>query len=166
MYQLKPTSIVLLKIKPLLLVFLAVVSLGCTQTPLLESNNVDSPNKTKAGDLPPKRGEYNKPADQQKLTTILHQLTITSEPESFAKQQGLSFLHDKVKVFIYFTPDAPSSARQRAINAHDIQVEKQANDLVSAWVSVNRLIPLTKEPVVRFISQPKILKKTDGIIDE
>jgi hypothetical protein len=166
MYQLKPTSIVLLKIKPLLLVLLAVMSLGCTQTPLMAPRNVDSPNTTKAGDLPPKRGENNKPAGQQKLTTILHQLTITSEPESFAKQHGLSFLRDKVKVFIYFTPDASSSERQRVINAHDIQVEKKANDLVSAWVSVNRLGPLTKEPVVRFISQPKILKKADGIIDE
>ena len=166
MYHLKPTSIVLIKIKPLLLVLLAVMSLGCTQTPLMESKNVDSPNKTKLGIPPPKKGENNKPADQQKLTTILHQLTITSEPESFAKQYGLSFLRDKVKVFIYLTPDAPSSERQRVINAHDIQVEKQANDLVSAWISVDRLVPLTKEPVVRFISPPKILKKTDGIIDE
>jgi hypothetical protein len=150
----------------LCLIFLKVMSLGCTQTPSLASKSTGSSNKTNLGDLPSKSDEKNKPEVQQKLSSILYQLTNTSEPEPFAKQHGLSFFHDKVKVFIYFTPDAPRSEKDRVINAHDIQWEKQANDLASAWVPVDRLVALSKEPAIRFISPPKTLKKTDGKIDD
>ncbi len=155
-----------MKTTSLCLVLLTVMSLGCTQTPLIASKDADATNKTKSRNLPPKNDEKSQPAVQQKLAATLYQLTATSDPELSAKQHDLSFLNGKVKVFIYFTSNAPSSERHRLINAHDIQLEKQANDLASAWVHVDRLIPLSKEPAVRFIGPPKTLKKPDGKIDD
>ena len=155
-----------MKMKSLAMILLTVLSLGCTQTPLLESKKVDSASETKAGTLPPKRDEKNKPKVQHKLAAVLYQLTNASEPEQFAKQQGLSFLNNKVKVFIYFTPESLSNMRKKVTETHHIQVEKASNDLVSAWVPVYRLIPLSKEPVIRFISPPKTLIKTNGKIDD
>ena len=155
-----------MKMKSLSLILLTVLSLGCTQTPLIESKEVDSAEETKAGTLPPKRDEKNKPKVQHKLAAVLYQLTNTSEPEQFAKQISLPFLDNKVKVFIYFTPESLSDMRKKVTETHRIQVEKASNDLVSAWVPVDRLIPLSKEPVIRFISPPKTLIKTNGKIDD
>lgn len=155
-----------MKTKLLLLIWLTVMAIGCTQTPMIESKNVGSPVGTKNGDLPPKKHEKNKPLVQQKLASVLYRLTMAPEPEPFAKQHGLFFLNDKIKVYVYFTPDVPSSEIQRVVDAHHIQLEKRANDLVSAWVPVDRLVPLSKEAVVRIISPPKTLKKTDGKMDD
>ena len=155
-----------MKIKSLLLILLAVLLLGCTQSTIKESKNVDSLNETKEGSLPFKRHEKNTPLEQLKLTSVLYDLTIASEPEQFARKHGISLLNDKVKVFIYFTPESLNSERKKVIETHHIQMEKQANDLARAWVPVKRLIPLSKEPAIRSISLPKTFIKTNRKSDE
>jgi hypothetical protein len=154
-----------MKIKSLLLTLLAVLLLDCTQNTIKESKNVDSLNETKEGSLPTKKHEKNTPLEQLKLTSVLYDLAIASEPEQFAKKHGISLLNDKVRVFIYFTPESLNSERKKVIETHHIKVEKQSNGLARAWVPLNRLVPLSREPVIQFIRLPKTFIKTNGKSD-
>lgn len=155
-----------MKIKIYITIFLAVMALGCTKNTVTDANDVDFPNETKGVSLPTEAHKKNEPMAQQKLSSILGDLADASVPEKFAKEHGISLLNNKVRVFIYFTPDTSSSEKKKVLKAHDIQVEKESHDLARAWVPVNRLILLSKEPIIQLIRLPKTLIKTNGKSDE
>ena len=146
--------------KSFLLMILAILVLGCFKTTHKDSNtNSSLPEKTEVtftsgknvGDKPPK--EY-------KLSSILYELAIAKEPEKFANEHNIFLAKDKVKVSIYFNPASSNIEREHLIENYKLIVEKKSNDILRALVSIDRLIPLSKEIVVWSISLPDRTQKS------
>lgn len=85
---------------------------------------------------------------------MLYELAIASDPEDFAKKHHIFLSEDRVKVYIFFDPDVLVSEKEMILNKFNIMIEKKSNGLVRALVPINRLIPLSKESVIRSIRLP------------
>ncbi|MBC8391431.1 MAG: hypothetical protein H8E17_02535 [Deltaproteobacteria bacterium] len=137
--------------KSILLMISALLFLGCgaatneTNSSLSKKNEDNSPVRLKGGQKPPK---------ELKLTSILYELAIASEPETFAKERGIFFIKDRVRIYIIFNPISPNSERVKLAEKYNIIVEKKADDLVRALVAIDRLIPLSKESIIWSIRLP------------
>ena len=144
--------------KKFLLIYLTVLSIGCAKITAMNANAVYSSNKNTER---LKVNEKNQSPEQPKLTAVLYDLAIASEPEHFAREHGIPLFNDDVRVFIYFDPESSCSDRKTIFKIHNIKIEKQSNDLARALVPVSQLISLAKEPVIQLISLPKTLQKTN-----
>lgn len=126
--------------KRILLFFLLILSLGCMKSTEKDSRTAFN--------------EKHKPLKELKLTSVLYELAVASEPETFAKEHGISLSNGRVRVFIYFDPASSDPERKKTVRTHNVKMEKESNDLSRVLVPINRLIPLSKEPVVQSIRLP------------
>jgi hypothetical protein len=138
----------------LLLVISAILFLGCLITTKNESN---------AGSAFPEKNEDrsadgikpgHKPPKELKLSSILYELAVDPEPEKFAKKHGIFWTDGQVRVFISLNPASSNSDRDKLAENYNYAVEKESNDMLRALVPADRLIPLSKEPVVWSIRLP------------
>jgi len=102
-------------------------------------------------------GEFKvkrKPPRELKLTSILYELAIASEPENFAKQHEIFLSNGRVRVFIFFNPASLSSEREKIVENYKLVFEKKSNDLLRALVPIDGLIPMSKESIIWSIRLP------------
>ncbi|UCD90117.1 MAG: hypothetical protein JSW04_01360, partial [Desulfobacterales bacterium] len=75
-----------MKIQSLALILAAALLLGCTQSTIKASKNINSPKENKKGALPATPPEKQPSLEHRKLPSVLYDLTVAPEPEPFAKQ--------------------------------------------------------------------------------
>ena len=119
-----------------------VQSLGKTETKASETGS------NKIGDI-----------KKQKLSSVLYELAVSQDPESFAKQHDIELDKDRIRVFIFFNPAASDPDRTKIIKDHKIIIEKRSADLIRGLVPVDHLIPLSQDPVIQSIRLPDKLIK-------
>ena len=96
---------------------------------------------------------------KQKLSSMLYELAVSQDPESFAKQHDIELDKDRIRVFIFFNPAASDPDRTKIIKDHKIIIEKRSTDLIRGLVPVDHLIPLSQDPVIESIRLPDKLIK-------
>jgi len=128
--------------------------ISCNNNPAVHSFTKTEKNTSTAGS--------NKIADtkEQKLSSMLYDLAISPDHEYFAKKHDISLENNRVRVFIFFDPSAPDPDRKKILNDHGIITEKSSTDMIRGLVSVDHLISLSQEPVIRSIRLPDRLIKT------
>ena len=143
-----------MKMKRLLVILFAMLAIGCvTTSDKKDSNAVSTRPEKKEGPLPTVK-EVSKPPKELKLTSVLYELAIAPDKESFAKENDIFLSKGKVRVFISFNPASSNSEREKLAENNNIVVEKKSNDLLRALVPIDRLIPLSKEFVIWSIRLP------------
>jgi len=143
-----------MKMKRLLLIILTILLLNCVTTAKNDRNVIhylpEKKENTLTGEFKAKR----KPPRELKLTSILYELAIASEPENFAKQHDIFLSNGRVRVFIFFNPASSSSEREKIFENYKIAIEKKSNDLLRALLPINTLIPISQEPIIWSIRLP------------
>ena len=99
----------------------------------------------------------------QKLGSLLYELATSPDPDYFAKKHNIHLDNHRVRIYIIFEPSASKPDRIKMLKAHNIVIEKWSADMLRGLAPVHRLIPLSKEPVVRFIRLPDKFIKTRKI---
>lgn len=97
---------------------------------------------------------------KQKLSSMLYELAISQDPESFAKKHHIFLDKNRVRVFVFFEPTSSDPERKKILEDHGIIIEKKSADMIRGLVTVDHLIPLSEEPVIRSIRLPDKLIKT------
>ena len=100
-----------------------------------------------------KVGDPNK----QKLSSILYDLAVSQDPESFAKKHHIILDKGRVRVFIFFEPTSSEPERKKTIEDLGIIIEKKSADTLRGLVPVDHLIPLSEKPAIRSIRLPNKL---------
>ncbi len=96
-----------------------------------------------APDLPPK------PAACPKLESVLHQLSVASDPASFAQQHGVNYEAGLVRVVIdLHTPTAALPA------GYQLKEERRLGRQVRVLAPLSSLCPLSEQAAVDFIHVP------------
>jgi len=126
-------------------------------TPVVHSITKTEKNTSAAGSK--KIGDTKK----QKLSSMLYDLAISQDPEYFAKKHNIFLDKDRVRVFIFFEPSSSDPDRKNILKDHGIIIEKSSADMIRGLVTVDHLIPLSEEPVIRSIRLPDRLIKTRKI---
>ena len=104
---------------------------------------------------PNKIGDIKK----QKLSSMLYELAVSQDPESFAKTHDIEWDKDRIRVFIFFDPLTSDPDRTRIMKDHKIIIEKRSADLIRGLVPVDHLILLSQDPVIQSIRIPDKLIK-------
>jgi hypothetical protein len=106
--------------------------------------------------------ESNKIDDtgKHKLSSILYELAVSPNPESFAKKHDILLDMNRVRVYIFFDPTSSDPDRKKILKDHGITIEKSAANMKRGLVPVGHLISLSEETVVRFIRLPDKLIET------
>ena len=106
--------------------------------------------------------ESNKIGDKkkQKLSSMLYQLAVSQDPESFAKTHDISLDKNRVRVYIFFDPTSSDPERKKILKDHEVIIEKSAAGMIRGLVAVDQLIVLSQEPVIQSIRLPDRLIKT------
>ena len=140
-------------------IFLSVLLFVC----LISCNNNDpsvhSLTKTKKYTSTSRSNEIGD-TKKQKLSSMLYHLAISKDPESFAKQHHIFFDRDRIRVFIFFEPSSSDPERKKILEDHGIIIEKESTDMIRGLVTIDQLIPLSEESVIRLIRLPDKLIKT------
>lgn len=140
--------------KRLLLMILAILLLDCVTTAKNDRNVIhylpEKKEDTLTGEFKAKR----KPPRELKLTSILYELAIASEPENFAKEHDIFLSNGRVRVFIFFDPASSRSEREKIVENYKLVFEKKSNALLRALVPIDGLIPMSKESVIWLIRLP------------
>ena len=124
----------------------AVHSLGKTETKASETGS------NKIGDI-----------KKQKLSSMLYELAVSQDPESFAKTHDILLDKNRVRVFIFFDPTSSDRDRKKILKDHEVIIEKSAASMIRGLVTVDHLIPLSQEPVIQSIRLPDRLIKAREI---
>lgn len=95
----------------------------------------------------------------QKLSSILYELSSARDPEDFANKHNIFLDKDRVRVFVFFEPSSSGAGRENVIEFYKIVVEKRSTDMVRAQVNIDTLVPLSEESVIRSIQLPARLIK-------
>ena len=132
---------------------------GCVTNSESDLNVTNSVPEKKEKTLPKEFNKQHKPPEELKLTSVLYKLAVAPDPDNFAKQHHVFLTKGSVKVFISFDPGSSIPEREEIIQNYNIVIEKKAGSLSRVWVPVNRLIPLSNEPVIQSITLPKKLIK-------
>lgn len=142
-------------------IFLCIILSGCLiscNSPLVAHSLTKSDNDTTlsgSGNIADKK--------QPKLSSLLFELALSPDPEYFAKAHHIPLDNHRVRVFIFLESSSLDREREKVFEYHKIRVEKRSEDMVKGLVAVDRLIPLSEEPVVHFIQLPDRLIKTRNI---
>ena len=120
-----------------------VHSLGKTETKTSETGS------NKIGDI-----------KKQKLSSMLYELAVSQDPESFAKTHDISLDKNRVRVYIFFDPTSSDQDRKRILKDHDVIIEKGAADMIRGLVPVGHLISLSQEAAIQSIRLPDKLIET------
>jgi hypothetical protein len=143
-----------MKMKRLLVIILSILLLDCAIT-TKNDHNVANYLPGKKKDTPTGEVKTNcKPPRELKLTSILYELAIASEPENFAKQHDIFLSNGWVRVFIFFNPASSRPEREKIVENYKIAIEKKSKDLLRALLPINTLIPISKEPIIWSIRLP------------
>jgi hypothetical protein len=145
--------------KRLFFIILAVLLAGCLPSTENAPNATSPLPEKKEKRLPKKFNKQSQPPEELKLTSVLYELAIASDPENFAKEHNMLLSKERVRVYISFNPDSSISKREKVLENYNIVVEKKAGNLSRALVPINRLIPLSKESVIWSIKLPDRLIK-------
>ena len=130
---------------------------GCVTGSENDLNVTNSVKEKRENTLIKELNMQHNPPGKLKLTSVLYELAVAPDPDHFAKQHHILLTKGSVKVFISFDPGSSIPEREEMIENYNIVIEKTAGSLSRAWVSVNRLIPLSNEPVIQSITLPKRL---------
>lgn len=130
---------------------------GCVTKSESDLNVTNSFPENKEKTLPKEFIKQHKPPKELKLTSVLYELAVAPDPDHFAKEHHIFLTKGLVKVYISFDPGSSIPEREEMIENYNIVIEKTAGSLSRAWVPVNRLIPLSNEPVIQSITLPKRL---------
>jgi len=147
------------KLKKLFFTILAVLLAGCVTNLENDLNIANSVPEKKEKRFPQEFNKQHKPPGGLKLTSVLYELAVASDPEYFAKEHYIFLSKGGVRVYISFDPDSSISKREKIIEDYNIVIEKKAGNLSRALVPVNILIPLSKESIIWSIKLPKRLIK-------
>lgn len=134
--------------------FLSGCLISCNSTPATHSFEKAQNTATQAGSK--KIGDKK----TQKLSSLLYDLALAPDPEFFAKKHNIILENHRVRVYIFLEPSSTDPERKKMLENNKIRVEKGSKDMLRGLVPVDRLIPLSEEPVVRFIRLPDRLIKT------
>ena len=135
-------------------IFLFGVFISCNNNPAVHS--LAKTEKKTSAEGSNKIVDTNK----QKLSSILYELAIAPDHEHFAKKHNIQLDNNRVRVFISFEPSSSDTDRKKIFNDHGIIIEKTSADMVRGLVTVDHLISLSQEPVIRSIRLPDRLIKT------
>jgi len=138
-------------------IFLFAGLISCNNNPAAHSLTKTEKNTSAAGS---KKIDDTK---GHKLSSMLYELAISPDHESFAKQHDIELDKDRVRVYILFDPSSSDPDRTKIIKDHKIIIEKSSADLTRGRVPVDHLISLSEEPVIRSIRLPDRLIKTREI---
>ena len=120
-----------------------VHSLGKTETKTSETG------ANKIGDI-----------KKQKLSSMLYELAVSQDPESFAKTHDISLDKNRVRVYIFFDPTSSDLDRKNILKDHEVIIEKSADAMIRGLVTVDHLISLSQEPAIQSIRLPDRLIET------
>jgi hypothetical protein len=120
-----------------------VHSLGKTETKASETGS------NKIGDI-----------KKQKLSSMLYELAVSQDPESFAKTHDILLDKNRVRVYIFFNPTSSDQDRKKILKDHEITIEKSAAGMIRGLVTVDHLISLSQEPAIQSIRLPDRLIET------
>jgi len=143
-----------MNLKSLLLLILAILSVGCLTTTKKDSNVVSPLSEKDDDTYADEIEERHKPPKGLTLSSILYDLAVAPEPEKFAKKHDIFLTKGKVRVFISFNPASSNSERDKLTENYNVMVEKKSENLSRALVPIDRLIPLSKESVIWSIRLP------------
>ena len=140
-----------------LFIFLLGCLISCNNDPVVHSLTKTEKNTSAA--------ESNKIVDtkNQKLSSMLYELAISQDPEYFAKKHNIFLSEDRIKVYIFYDPGISLSEEETTFKEYNIMIEKKSNGLIRALVPINKLIPLSQDPVIRSIRLPDRLIKAREI---
>ena len=105
---------------------------------------------------PNKIGDIKK----QKLSSMLYELAVSQDPESFAKTHDILLDKNRVRVFIFFDPTSSDPERKKILKDHEVIIEKSADAMIRGLVTVDHLISLSQEPAIQSIRLPDRLIET------
>ncbi len=136
-------------------IFLFGWLVSCNNDPIV----VPSPGKTET-----KTSETgsNKIGDikKQKLSSMLYELAVSQDPESFAKTHDILLDKNRVRVYIFFDPTSSDLDRKNILKDHEVIIEKSAAGMIRGLVTVDHLILLSQEPAIQSIRLPDRLIET------
>ena len=96
---------------------------------------------------------------KQKLSSMLYELAVSQDPESFAKTHDILLDKNRVRVFIFFDPTSSDQDREKILKDHEVIIEKSADAMIRGLVPVDHLILLSQDPVIHSIRIPDKLIK-------
>jgi hypothetical protein len=97
---------------------------------------------------------------KQKLSSVLYELAVSQDPESFAKTHDILLDKNRVRVYIFFDPTSSDQYRKKILKDHEITIEKSAADMIRGLVPVGHLISLSQEAAIQSIRLPDRLIET------
>lgn len=95
----------------------------------------------------------------QKISSILYELSTATDPKDFAQKHDLFLDKNRTRVLVFFEPSSSNARREKVIEYYKIVVEKKSTDMVRAQVSLDTLVPLSEESVIRSVQLPVRLIK-------
>jgi len=132
---------------------------GCVNHSENDVNVPTSVSENRENTVSKELNQPHNPPGEHKLTSVLYELAVAPDPEYFAKKNHIFLNKGSVKVYISFDPGSSIPEREEMIKNYNIVIEKTAGSLSRAWVPVNRLIPVSKEPAIQSITLPKKMIK-------
>lgn len=136
------------------LIILTILFLSCLVPNKKDSSAISSNPEKKQGPFVDEKMIGLKPSKELKLSSILYRLAGSPEPEKFAKENDIILTEGKVKVFIYFNPDALCSDMDKLAEKYIYGVEKKTSKVFRALVPIDSLVPLSKEAIIWSIKLP------------
>jgi hypothetical protein len=97
---------------------------------------------------------------KQKLSSMLYELAVSQDPESFAKTHDILLDKNRVRVYIFFDPTSSEQDREKILKDHEVIIEKSAAGMTRGLVTVDHLISLSQEPAIQSIRLPDRLIET------
>ena len=97
---------------------------------------------------------------KNKLSSILYELAVSPNPESFAKKHDILLDMNRVRVYIFFEPTSSDLDREKILKDHEVIIEKSADAMIRGLVTVDHLISLSQEPAIQSIRLPDRLIET------
>ena len=138
-------------------IFLFGSLMSCKNTPAAHSLNKTEDRKS------PEESKKIQDSKNQKLSSMLYELALSPDPDYFAKKHNILLDNQRVRVYIFLNQSSLEPERTKMLKTHHIMIEKRSADMLRALAPVDQLIPLSEEPLVRFIQLPDKLIKTRKI---
>jgi len=94
------------------------------------------------------------PWELRKLSSVLYEFLEAPDREIFAKTHHIFYKDGRIRVYILLDPALSFEEKERLVNTHRIEVEKESQSLLRAIVPVDELVSLAKETFVLSIRLP------------
>jgi hypothetical protein len=97
---------------------------------------------------------------KQKLSSMLYELAVSQDPESFAKTHDILLDKNRARVYIFFDPASSDQDRKKILKDHEVIIEKSTAGMIRGLVPVGHLISLSQEAAIQSIRLPDRLIET------